>query len=60
MLFVPNRWDVIEPFYNAWGLVLEGRDAEEALNNALPAIEENLDKEWEDYEEDCVGPPASA
>jgi multiple sugar transport system substrate-binding protein len=52
LLFVPNRWDVIEPFYTAWGLVLEGRDAGEALNDALPAIEENLDKEWEDYEED--------
>ena len=25
LLFVPNRWDVIAPFYDAWGLVLDGR-----------------------------------
>ncbi len=52
LLFVPNRWDVIDPFYNAWGLVLDGdRSAQEALDAVLPAIQQNLDKEWEDYEE---------
>jgi ABC-type glycerol-3-phosphate transport system substrate-binding protein len=50
--FVPNRWDVIGPFYDAWGFVLDGsKSAQEALDEAAPAIQENLDKAWEDWED---------
>jgi multiple sugar transport system substrate-binding protein len=49
--FVPNRWDVIAPYYDAWGYVLGGeKSAQEALDEAQPAIQENLDKAWEDWE----------
>jgi multiple sugar transport system substrate-binding protein len=52
-LFIPNRGDVSEgPFYDAWGLVLSGEaTAQEALDDAAVAIQENLDKEWADWEE---------
>jgi multiple sugar transport system substrate-binding protein len=51
-VFVPNRWDVIGPYYDAWGFVLGGeKTAQEALDDANPAIQENLDKAWEDWED---------
>ncbi len=51
-VFVPNRWDVIGPYYDAWGFVIGGeKTAQEALDDANPAIQENLDKAWEDWEE---------
>jgi multiple sugar transport system substrate-binding protein len=50
MVFVPNRWDVAAPYYDAWGFVLEGdKTAQEALDDAAPAIQENLDKAWDDW-----------
>jgi multiple sugar transport system substrate-binding protein len=49
--FVPNRWDVIAPYYDAWGFVVGGeKTAQEALDEANPAIQENLDKAWSDWE----------
>ena len=52
MNFVPNRWDVAAPYYDAWGFVLEGdKTAQEALDDAAPAMQENLDREWEAWEE---------
>jgi multiple sugar transport system substrate-binding protein len=51
-IFIPNRWDVIGPYYDAWGFVIGGeKTAQEALDEANPAIQENLDKAWEDWEE---------
>jgi ABC-type glycerol-3-phosphate transport system substrate-binding protein len=52
LVFVPNRWDVAGPYYDAWGFVLGGeKTAQEALDDAAPAIQENLDKAWEVWEE---------
>jgi ABC-type glycerol-3-phosphate transport system substrate-binding protein len=49
--FVPNRWDIIGPYYDAWGYVLGGeKSAQEALDDAQGAIQENLDKAWETWE----------
>jgi multiple sugar transport system substrate-binding protein len=51
LVFVPNRWDVAGPYYDAWGFVLAGeKTAQQALNDAAPAIQENLDKAWRDWE----------
>ena len=51
-VFVPNRWDVIGPYYDAWGYVVSGeKTAQEALDEAQPAIQENLDEAWETWEE---------
>jgi multiple sugar transport system substrate-binding protein len=51
LVFVPNRWDVAGPYYDAWGYVLAGeKTAQQALDDAAPAIQENLDKAWRDWE----------
>jgi multiple sugar transport system substrate-binding protein len=51
LVFVPNRWDVIGPYYDAWGFVVGGdKSAQDALADAAPAIQENLDKAWDDWE----------
>jgi ABC-type glycerol-3-phosphate transport system substrate-binding protein len=51
LIFVPNRWDAIDPFYDAWGYVVSGeKDAQQALDDVAEAIQENLDKEWETWE----------
>jgi multiple sugar transport system substrate-binding protein len=52
LVFVPNRWDVVGPYYDAWGFVLGGeKTAQEALDDAAPAIQENLDKAWQVWDE---------
>jgi multiple sugar transport system substrate-binding protein len=52
MNFVPNRWDVIGPYYDAWGLVVGGeRGAQEALDETAEAVQENLDNAWESWDE---------
>ncbi|MFB3738032.1 MAG: ABC transporter substrate-binding protein [Candidatus Velamenicoccus archaeovorus] len=52
LVFVPNRWDVVAPYYDAWGFVLGGeKTSQQALDDAAPAIQENLDKAWKDWEE---------
>ena len=51
LVFVPERWDVAGPYYDAWGFVIGGeKTAQEALDEAAPAIQENLDKAWEVWE----------
>jgi multiple sugar transport system substrate-binding protein len=51
-IFVPNRWDVLGPLWDAWGYIVSGeKTAQEALDDAAPAVQENLDKAWEDWED---------
>jgi arabinogalactan oligomer/maltooligosaccharide transport system substrate-binding protein len=51
-VFVPNRWDVYGPIFDAEGLIYGGEQtAQEALDDVTPNIQENLDKAWEVYEE---------
>ncbi|HET7929745.1 MAG TPA: extracellular solute-binding protein, partial [Actinomycetota bacterium] len=50
-IFVPNRWDVLGPIWDAWGYIVGGdKTAQQALDDVAPAIQENLDKAWEDWE----------
>ena len=52
LVFVPDRWDVVGPYYDAWGFVIGGeKAAQEALDEAAPAIQENLDKAWSAWEQ---------
>jgi multiple sugar transport system substrate-binding protein len=52
LVFVPNRWDVAAPYYDAWGFVIGGeKTAQDALDDAVPAIQENLDAAWDAWEE---------
>jgi ABC-type glycerol-3-phosphate transport system substrate-binding protein len=51
-VFVPNRWDTFGPIFDAYGLIVGGdMSAQEALDEAAPAIQENLDQAWEAWEE---------
>ena len=51
LVFVPNRWDVFGPWYDAWGFVIGGeKTAQQALDDAAPAIQDNLDQAWEVWE----------
>jgi multiple sugar transport system substrate-binding protein len=51
-IWIPNKWDAWGPFYDAWGLMVGGEaSAQEALDDAAPKIQENLDKAWEVWEE---------
>jgi len=51
-VFVPNRWDTFGPIFDAYGLVVGGEmSAQEALDEAALAIQENLDQAWEAWEQ---------
>jgi ABC-type glycerol-3-phosphate transport system substrate-binding protein len=51
-IFIPNRWDVLGPVWDAWGFIVSGeKSAQEALDEVAPAVQENLDKAWEDWED---------
>ena len=51
-VFVPDRWTVIGPYYDAWGYVIGGeKTAQEALDEVQPAIQDELDKAWEVWEQ---------
>jgi ABC-type glycerol-3-phosphate transport system substrate-binding protein len=51
-VFVPNRWDTFGPIFDAYGLIVGGEmSAQEALDEAAPAIQENLEQAWEAWEE---------
>jgi ABC-type glycerol-3-phosphate transport system substrate-binding protein len=51
-VFVPNRWDTFGPIFDAYGLIVGGEmSAQEALDEAAPAIQENLEQAWESWEE---------
>ena len=50
-IFIPNRFDVMGPLWDAWGFVLGGeKSAQQALDDVAPAIQENLDKAWDDWQ----------
>lgn len=49
--FVPERWESYDPFFDAWNFVLSGeKSPQDALDEVAPAIQENLDEAWEDWE----------
>jgi ABC-type glycerol-3-phosphate transport system substrate-binding protein len=51
-VFVPNRWDAFGPIFDAYGLIVGGEmSAQEALDEAASAIQENLEQAWEAWEE---------
>jgi multiple sugar transport system substrate-binding protein len=50
-VFVPERWDTYAPIWDAWDLIVDGQDAQSALDQAASDIQQNLDKAWEVWEE---------
>jgi hypothetical protein len=54
-IFIPNRWDVFGPLWDAWGFIVgEERSAQQALDEVAPAIQDNLDQAWEAWEEQAT------
>lgn len=44
---IPNRWDTFGPIFDAFGFITaEDKTVQQALDDAAPAIQENLDKAW--------------
>ncbi len=47
-VFIPSRWDTVGPLFEAFDLIVGGeKTAQQALDDATPALQENLDKVWE-------------
>lgn len=47
---VPDRWDVIGPLFDAFGYIVDGKNAQQAINSAVPKVQQNLDKAWQTWE----------
>ena len=51
-VFIPNRWSVFGPAFDAFGYITDGsKTAEEAYTDAVPAVQDNLDKAWETWDQ---------
>lgn len=51
-IFIPNKWDVLGPLFDAWGYATGGeKTAQEAMDDAAQATQENLDNAWETWDE---------
>jgi multiple sugar transport system substrate-binding protein len=47
-IFIPDRWNVYAPLYDAWGYIVSGnKSVKQALDDAASAIQQNLDKAWD-------------
>jgi multiple sugar transport system substrate-binding protein len=52
LIFVPDRWDAIGLYDDAWGFIVAGeKTPQEALDDEVEAVQELLDKGWERWEE---------
>jgi multiple sugar transport system substrate-binding protein len=50
-VFIPDKWNAWGPFYDAWDFIVSGeKTTQQALDDAAPAIQENLDSAWEVWE----------
>jgi multiple sugar transport system substrate-binding protein len=55
-IFIPDRWNVLAPFFDAWGFTLEGsKTPQEALDDAAASVQENLDSAWATWDEENAG-----
>jgi ABC-type glycerol-3-phosphate transport system substrate-binding protein len=50
-VFIPNRWDTVGPMFDAFGAIVSGeKSAEEAMADAQPQVQQNVDKAWDTWE----------
>ena len=51
-VFIPGGDDVWGPYYDAWDRIVSGeKTTKQALDEAIPAIQANLDKAWRAWEQ---------
>ncbi|MDH2443319.1 sugar ABC transporter substrate-binding protein [Amnibacterium sp. CER49] len=47
-VFIPDRWSVYGPAFDAFGYVTSGKKtAQQAYTDAVPAVQDNLNKAWQ-------------
>jgi multiple sugar transport system substrate-binding protein len=50
-MFIPDRWDVFGPLWDAWGFILgHEKSVQQALDDEADAVQDNLDKAWDTWE----------
>jgi multiple sugar transport system substrate-binding protein len=51
-IFVPGYWDVTDPLWDSFALVVEGEmTAQEALDDVAPEMQDSLDRAWQTWED---------
>ena len=51
-IFVPGYWDVTDPLWDSFALVVEGdMTAQEALDDVAPQMQDSLDQAWRTWED---------
>jgi multiple sugar transport system substrate-binding protein len=49
-VFIPNRWDTVGPLFEAFDLIVGGKPAQQALDEAAPKVQTDLEKAWKDWD----------
>jgi hypothetical protein len=51
-VFVPGYWDVTDPLWDTFALIVEGeRTAQQGLDEAAPDMQETLDRSWQTWDD---------
>lgn len=49
-VFVPDRWDIASPLFDAFGSIVSGGNAQQVLNDATPKFQQKLDQAWNQWD----------
>jgi multiple sugar transport system substrate-binding protein len=49
-VFVPSRWDVVGPLFDSMGSIIDGKPAQDVLDDAAPKVQDNLDEAWRTWD----------
>jgi ABC-type glycerol-3-phosphate transport system substrate-binding protein len=49
-VFIPNRWDTVGALDEAYDQIVGGKPAQQALNDAAPKVQADLEKAWRDWD----------
>lgn len=46
---VPGRWDDVGPLFDAFGFIVDGKNAQQTIADAVPKMQQNLDQAWQTW-----------
>jgi ABC-type glycerol-3-phosphate transport system substrate-binding protein len=49
-VFIPNRWDTIGALWEAFDQIVGGKPAQQALDEAAPKVQQDLEKAWREWD----------
>src|SRR6266498_767474 len=49
-VFIPNRWDTVGAVFEAFDKIVGGESAQQALDDAEPKVQADLDKAWKEWD----------